>query len=613
MWRWAKGLLAVLLSVGVGWGAGEPPAAASTAPAPVVGLAHRVAHLQSAFKSGERERVEAAVREVDLLRRNFGTLDVRPLVDAMALWAREQGEQGQPLLGLKVLDEVERWAPRHPEVLSSRVILLRQDGLKGYIRSLPDVLELTRLRLSHPIHRWLWILQHVGWFRFMATVLLWGWALALGLRYRRVFRDVWEDPLRRKGIHGLVAALVGALILALPVLLRLDPSVSAMLWLWLLAPFLMPSEARLTVLILLLQLSHPALALMDPKATEVPLPSLVALQTQPQVRSALDVMGKSLSPQDRGFLEGWYQLQGQAWVEAESTFQGLVGNHPDQPEVLNNLGVAKFQQGKIEEAQRSFDQAFAQAPKSPEILLNQSVIAFLQLDSSLGLNKQEEAKVLAPEGYDRIMSANQSRTEQRTFALPLPETPARNQALASAQGIPTAGEKSPLQGGAFLFNLVLPLGVIAAFLLRIRHSIKVAHPAQCIRCGDAFHTTDSPDPGICSKCHHLFVLKDGLHSESRKRKVDEVAVFQNQQRWIHRALMVLLPGADLCFLGEAQEGFVELLFLCFALGMVFATGRSVRYPGDILPDPASTWLPVGLGLLAILFLRSWLKLIPRRS
>jgi hypothetical protein len=109
------------------------------------------------------------------------------------------------------------------------------------------------------------------------------------------------------------------------------------------------------------------------------------------------------------------------------------------------------------------------------------------------------------------------------------------------------------------------------------------------------------------------VVKDGLHGDSRKRKVDEVAFHQLCQRWIHRTLMVLFPGLDRCFLGEVREGLLEFGFLGFALGIVLATGRSVRYPGEVLPDPASVWMPLGLGLLALLYLRSWLKLLPRRS
>ena len=57
------------------------------------------------------------------------------------------------------------------------------------------MLDLTRLRLVHPAQRWLWTLQHLAWLRLMATLLLWGWALTLALRYRRVFRYLWEEPL----------------------------------------------------------------------------------------------------------------------------------------------------------------------------------------------------------------------------------------------------------------------------------------------------------------------------------------------------------------------------------------------------------------------------------
>ena len=77
-----------------------------------------------------------------------------------------------------------------------------------------------------------------------------------------------------------------------------------------------------------------------------------------------------------------------------------------------------------------------------------------------------------------------------------------------------------------LYGLALPLAALGAILWRHRRSINEAHPSQCSRCGEPFHTTDSPDTTVCSKCHHLFVVKDGLHGESRKRKVDEAAAHQ---------------------------------------------------------------------------------------
>ncbi len=163
------------------------------------------------------------------------------------------------------------------------------------------------------------------------------------------------------------------------------------------------------------------------------------------------------------------------------------------------------------------------------------------------------------------------------------------------------------------FPMLLPILGLASFLARVKASVRMAHPTQCIRCGEPFHTTDSPDTDVCTKCHHLFVLRDGLHTENKKKKLDEVAVHQRQTRWIHKTLIVLLPGCDLAFMGGARAGFVEFLPLCLGLGMVLATGRSVRYPGEILADPTSTWLAVGAILTGLLYLRSWLKFLPGRA
>ena len=581
--------------------------------APAIALSHRAEQFKKAFSSGDAKAIKAATDDVEILRRNFGTYDVTPLVEAMSLWARQQGEQGDPARGLEVIKALERWAPEQPVLLGTRIILLRKTGIKGYVDSLPDVIQLTKLRLTHPTHRWLWLVQHVAWLRLMASVLLWGWAIVLSLRYRHVFRHLWEEPLSKRGMGSLVMALIGSLMLALPVIVGLDPSVAAMFWLWLLAPFLFGPEVKASLFVILLQLVHPALALMEPEAAKIPPPSLVTLQVQPQTRPLGELGIKALPATDQEFLKGWQQLVAQDWVAAESTFDALTTRHPDRAEVMNNLGVARFQQGKLEEAKKAFDEAFrASVRLIPEIPLNQSVIAFKQLDSGTGIAKQEEARTMAPDFVKGLMTANQSRNDQRTFAVPLQDTPARIAAIAGVQPSQDGNWVERIQGRETLFWIITTLLATGALLIRLKRSINEAHPTQCTRCGEPFHTTDCPDVNVCSKCHHLFVLKDGLHGESRKKKVEEVGMYQHSQRWIHRALIVLAPGLDLAFLGGTRQGFLEFGFLAFALGIVFATGRSVRFPGEIIQDPASTWQGFGIILLATLFLRSWIKLLPRR-
>jgi tetratricopeptide (TPR) repeat protein len=581
--------------------------------APAIALSHRAEELKKAFTAGDANAVKNAVDNVEFLRRTFGTHDVMPLVEAMALWAREQGDAGHPERGLQVVKVLERWAPEHPTILGTRIILLRKTGLQGYINSLPDVLQLTRIRLAHPTHRWLWIVQHVAWFRLMVSLLLWGWAIVLALRYRNVLRYLWEDPLSKRGMSSLLMAVIGALLLALPVLAGLDPSLAAMFWLWLLAPFMFGPEVKVTLFVLLLQLAHPMLSLMEPLAAKTPAPSIVSLQVQPQTRPLEELGTKALPAVDREFLKGWQQLVAQDWVGAETTFDALATRHPDRAEVLNNLAVARFQQGKLELAQKGFDEASRSATRLiAEIPLNQSVVAFKQLDSSTGIAKQEEARLMAPDYVKGLMNANQSRNDQRTFAVPLPDSPERIAVMEGGRAPAESFWVERLQSRETLFWIIATMVAVGALLIRLKRSVRQVHPTQCTRCGEPFHTTDCPDVNVCSKCHHLFVLKDGLHGESRKKKVEEVGSYQNSQRWIHKTLIVLAPGLDLCFLGATRQGFVEFVFLAFAFGIVFATGRSVRFPGEIIPDPASTWQALGIILLAVLFLRSWFKLLPRR-
>jgi hypothetical protein len=81
----------LLLAVAMGLAAGPVPPALDLAPA--IALSYRAEHLKAAFRSGNPETVQGAVQEVELLRRTYGTLDVLPLVEAMAVYARALGDQ----------------------------------------------------------------------------------------------------------------------------------------------------------------------------------------------------------------------------------------------------------------------------------------------------------------------------------------------------------------------------------------------------------------------------------------------------------------------------------------------------------------------------------------
>jgi len=86
-----QGLWLVLLVLATGPAAqGQPRARQELQPA--IALSHCAEQLKPAFRSGDPVAIQAAIQQVELLRRTYGTLDVLPLVDAMAVFARQLGD-----------------------------------------------------------------------------------------------------------------------------------------------------------------------------------------------------------------------------------------------------------------------------------------------------------------------------------------------------------------------------------------------------------------------------------------------------------------------------------------------------------------------------------------
>ena len=164
----------------------------------------------------------------------------------------------------------------------------------------------------------------------------------------------------RRGMNPPATAVLGALLVTFPVLLGLDPSVAAMLWLWLLAPFLLPMELRATLIIVLLQLVHPALLTLPSPwpgpvgpqhrgpAAAAPAPAPGPAGVDGPGAGGPGLPGRLAPASAPGLEQGRGHLPGPA-------------RQPPGPAaiVLNNLGVARFQAGDVAGAKACFDEAAA--------------------------------------------------------------------------------------------------------------------------------------------------------------------------------------------------------------------------------------------------------------
>ncbi|MCL1894698.1 MAG: hypothetical protein FWG02_10805 [Holophagaceae bacterium] len=615
-------------------GIGEPAVAQGAMPIPVsvqsssndssvesvVALAYRTDALKQAFLSGDDELIVKAIGEIDLVKKEYGVSDLSPLVEAMCLWAIELGNNGKTTLARNVLEKIGNWEPQNPVHLSTFVTIGRLEGLAGFFQSLPASIKLSMARFENPHSKNFFIFQRIAWARFLASIVLWCVAATLVFRYHRFFSHIFERLFSDHIANRHVIAVISALIVALPVLIGLDLSFCAFVWLLLLTPILTATEMKLAIFCVLLQLLHPGLSLFEQKFVAKPIPiSIELLQSQPQLVSLESMPIDKMSKTDRQFLLGWNALRSSSWKSAEDIFRELSSTTLDKAIVFNNLGVALQRQEKNTEALEAFVQAGLADSTAFEPPYNQAIINYMKFNPEQAEKKLVEARIKDPAKFRRVfspMSSIASILEHITLTMPIRDTPDRVASMDNLYG-EMYGEEAPILKKqtididlATLVWVIWP--VVGAIVLAIkRNNLTVfTKQYQCGRCGKSFqitHEVDS-DKNTCTQCFHIFVLKDDAHTGSLQKKLKQVKLYKKSRLSINRWLCFFAPGLDKVFSGSSVSGCSVFVFLSACLGIVIFSFGSTTYPGEIVPDPPSILKYVALLLVGILYLQSWYKL-----
>jgi hypothetical protein len=162
--------------------------------------------------------------------------------------------------------------------------------------------------------------------------------------------------------------------------------------------------------------------------------------------------------------------------------------------------------------------------------------------------------------------------------------------------------RSALLSAAVVNRFAGALGVFALVgivLWRWRGSR--AFTVRCVKCGTPFckhcHLGKTA-VGLCTQCHHLFVVRDGVSGPARNRKLLEVQKEEERRDRIFRLLSLISPGAG--HLYAQRTAFGLLLVFAWSLLLVLAL-----LAGRVLPfteAPSTIEKPWGLGLMALLLL-----------
>jgi tetratricopeptide (TPR) repeat protein len=424
-------------------------------------------------------------------------------------------------------------------------------------------------------------------------------------------------PGRRSLALGLAA-----IILLLPAMLFQGWAWLPLWWLAMLFIYMGWAERIVTLaLILLCVVSAPLVKTMESRlrAQQNPLfwASLIALEGGPDTRAVAQLEeAQRANGDDRDFiylLAAQYKKAGR-YEDGAALYREALRSDPKDPIALNNLANLEFAGGEFPAAIARYKQGIESGPPVPLAATFYYNLSLAHLQR-FEYQPAQEAKTQADRldsslvhTYDSLWKYDKGDYAVVDLGLSADEVWAKFagatqgivQKNQAGKGAPAADLQSLLPTLANRLT-VFPLVALLAIAILRRWRGGKAFTMRCLKCGTPFcrrcHLGQVAG-GLCSQCHHLFLVRDGVSGPARNRKLLEVQKEEGRRDRVFRALSLLVPGAGHLYAHRAGMG----ILLVFVWSMVVAAGLLT---GRLLPlteasgDLSKPW---GLGVGALVLL-----------
>lgn len=412
-------------------------------------------------------------------------------------------------------------------------------------------------------------------------------ALALVLRYGRAAAHDFREMLGTRFSAGVTTVLAFALLF-LPIFLWLGPS-WLILW-WLALFFAYGSWKERTVIVVLLVLVAAIPVAMDRTASRI-----AGLQS-PVVRAAVSAAS------------GSYDL------EALNRLQGLLEFLPEDAMLHLLVGNLYVQQGSDNEALIHYRRAVQLDEQLAGAHLNIGNLHFFNNDFTAAISRYERAAAIDPTlaiaPYNHSVAAGElyrfdeqgqkleearrrnrslvndltSRGGDKALKVEMYEVPIAT-AWALSERIARTGTARELYGNFAFFDAArtmtntLTIGALAALLLAVllwflRRRTGLA--GSCIKCGRTFCPrckSARESATYCTQCIHIYLKRDGVSLDTKRKKLDEVHGFQGRSLGARKLLGSLLPGSSQIIMGATFAGVGALLLFLMFVSLAILIGR----------------------------------------
>jgi hypothetical protein len=332
---------------------------------------------------------------------------------------------------------------------------------------------------------------------------------------------------------------------------------------------------------------------------------------------ALSPTGR-LHPEDRDLvylLAAQYKKAGR-YDEAAALYREVLRSRSTDPIALNNLANLEFSRGEYQAAIARYKQGIDSAATSEAaatFFYNLQLAHLQRFEYQPAQEARSQADRLAASltrSYETLWKYDKG--ENAVVDLGLTQEQVWEKFKAAAEG---SGERNVVDRGGKASGPVLVASMFNRFAAFIVLSMVVAlalsrwrgarmFTMRCLKCGTPFCKRchlGAALAGLCTQCHHLFVVRDGVSGPARNQKLLEVQREDERRDRLFRILSLLSPGAGHLYAQKTLPGVAFAIVWYSILALVLVAERLL----PVTEASGTLSRPWGLGVAVALLLATY--------
>ncbi len=315
---------------------------------------------------------------------------------------------------------------------------------------------------------------------------------------------------------------------------------------------------------------------------------------------------------DLGYLLASHYRKAGRYEDAAAVYGELLRTNPSDPVALNNIANLSFAAGEFPAAIPRYQQGIAANPTpavAATLYYNMSLAYLQKFDPQPANEARSHALRMDPgliQQYDATWKY-EIKNENAVVDLNLSaeELWGKFQRLRDGVGRQNVLGRGGVEPLAWTAGFNRFLGFLAVFVVVVVGMWRWRGPhmftMRCVKCGTPFcrrcHLGAAWE-GLCTQCHHLFVVRDGVSGPARNQKLLEVQREDEKRERIFRALSLVFPGSGHVYAHRTLSGLTFIFLWSLVLSLALLGGRVLPYT-----EAASrVTTPWGLALGALVLL-----------